>query len=66
MSKPMILVTGATGKTGSQVVKQLLEKDFPVRAFVRRRDERSERLEALGAKVVLGDFLDLASVRAAM
>ncbi|MFB3075921.1 MAG: NmrA family NAD(P)-binding protein, partial [Candidatus Methylomirabilales bacterium] len=47
-------------------VKQLLEKDFPVRAFVRRRDERSERLEALGAKVVLGDFLDLASVRAAM
>ncbi len=66
MSKPMVLVTGATGKTGSPVVKQLLEKDFPVRAFVRRRDERSERLEALGAKVVLGDFLDLASVRAAM
>ncbi len=66
MSKPMLLVTGATGKTGSPVVKQLLEKDFPVRAFVRRRDARSEHLEALGAKVVLGDFLDLVSVRSAM
>ncbi|MFQ5883440.1 MAG: NmrA family NAD(P)-binding protein [Candidatus Methylomirabilales bacterium] len=66
MSKPMVLVTGAAGKTGSPVVKQLLEKDFPVRAFVRRRDARSENLEALGAKVVLGDFLDLASVRSAM
>ncbi len=66
MSKPMVLVTGATGKTGSPVVKQLLEKDFPVRAFVRRRDARSEHLEALGAKVVLGDFLDLVSVRSAM
>ena len=49
----MILITGATGKTGSPVVKQLLEKDFRGRAFVRRRDERSERLQAVGAKVVL-------------
>ncbi len=66
MSKPQILVTGSTGKTGSAVVEQLLERDYPVRALVRVRDERSKRLEQLGAEVVLGDFLDLQSIRAAV
>ena len=66
MSKPMILVTGATGKTGTPVVEQLLEREFPVRALAHRLDNRSKRLEALGAEVVLGDFLNLDSVRAAM
>ena len=66
MSKPRILVTGATGKTGNFVVEQLLKREFPVRAFVHRIDERSERLEALGAEILQGDFLDLQSVRSAM
>ena len=66
MSKPLILVTAAAGKTGAPVARQLLERGFPVRALVRRRDDRSERLEKLGAEVVLGDFLDLASMRKAM
>ena len=66
MSKPRILVTGATGKTGTFVVEQLLKREFPVRAFVHRIDERSERLEALGAEILQGDFLDLQSVRSAM
>ncbi len=66
MSKPLILVTGAAGKTGTPVVEQLIERGFPVRALVRRRDERSERLEKLGAEVVSGDFLDLQAIRAAM
>ncbi len=64
--KPLVLVTGATGKTGAPVVEQLLERGYPVRALVHRNDERSERLEALGAEVVQGDFLDLAAVRSAM
>jgi len=38
MSKPLILVTGATGKTGAPVVKQLIERGYPVRAFVRGVD----------------------------
>ena len=35
MSRPAILVTGATGKTGRAVVAQLREQDWPVRAVVR-------------------------------
>ncbi len=66
MSKPLILVTGAAGKTGAPVVEQLIERGFPVRALVRRRDERSERLEKLGAEIVVGDLLDLQSMRQAM
>ncbi len=66
MSKPLILVTGATGKTGANVVEQLIERGFPVRALARRRDDRSERLQEFGAEVVLGDFLDLQSIRSAM
>ena len=49
MENPTILVTGSTGKTGSYVVNQLIEKGFPVRALVHQIDERSEQLEALGA-----------------
>ncbi len=64
--KPQILVTGAAGKTGSAVVEQMLDRGFPVRALVRRTDERSARLESLGADVVVADLLNLNSVRAAV
>ncbi len=66
MSNPTILVTGATGKTGTVVVEQLLEKGFPVRALVRRRSDASDGLEALGADVVIGDLFDLESLRKAL
>ena len=66
MTLPTILVTGAGGKTGSYVVKQLIEDGSPVRAFVRRRDERAERLTSLGAEVVVGDLLDIESLRSAL
>ena len=66
MKNTKILVTAATGKTGSFVVKQLIEKGFPVRALVHRRDEKSGQLASLGAEVVVGDFLDLQSLRTAM
>ncbi len=66
MTKPLILVTGSTGKTGTPVVQQLLKRNYPVRAFVRRLDERSQHLSGLGAEVVVGDFYDLRSVRDAM
>ena len=65
-TNPRILVTGAAGKTGAKVVEQLRESGFPVRALVRRRDDRSARLEALGAEVTVGDLLEPESMRAAM
>ncbi len=66
MSKPLILVTAAAGKTGARIVEQLVDRGFPVRALVRVLDERATRLEALGAQVVVGDLHDLASIRAAL
>jgi uncharacterized protein YbjT (DUF2867 family) len=60
-----ILVTGAAGQIGSvgfKIVKILREKAIPVRAMVRRFDERSNALAQLGAEVVKGDLTDLNDV----
>lgn len=56
MSKPKILVTGATGGTGLAVVSELLTKGVPVRAMVHTRDARSAALEQRGAEVVVADL----------
>jgi uncharacterized protein YbjT (DUF2867 family) len=65
-----ILITGAAGgeqgSTGNWISRFLLERGFPVRAFVHRIDGRSDELSALGAEVVQGDLLDIASVRRAL
>src|SRR6476620_4067947 len=56
-----ILVTGAAGQLGSvgrTVCGLLLERGLPVRAMVRREDDRAAALRALGAEVVVGDLLD--------
>ena len=66
MTKPRILVTSAAGRTGAAAVLQLLEKGFPVRAFVRRRDARSEVLEKAGAEIAVGDLFDLRDLRKAL
>jgi uncharacterized protein YbjT (DUF2867 family) len=42
-----------------------LAKGFPVRAFVRKDDERSKKLQSLGAEIFVGDVLDLRAVRRA-
>lgn len=63
---PKILVTSAAGKTGLHVALQLLEKGYPVRAFVRRQDERSQRLQEAGAELFLGDQYALSDMRNAM
>jgi uncharacterized protein YbjT (DUF2867 family) len=66
VTKPTIFVTGATGKTGSAVVAGLRERQWPVRAIVRSRDARSERLERLGAEIRIADVFDYDALRAAM
>lgn len=65
-ARPKILVTSATGKTGVPTVLQLLEKGFPVRAFVRKLDHRSERLERAGAEIFVGNQYSITDMRAAM
>jgi uncharacterized protein YbjT (DUF2867 family) len=64
--KPRILVTSAAGHTGSVAVTQLLEDGFPVRAFVRRQDGRSGRLEEAGAEIFVGDLFDMRDLRRAL
>lgn len=61
----MILVTGATGNIGSEIVRELRDRGAPVRAFVRDPDKARRRLgEELD--VASGDFADPASIRRAL
>ena len=66
MSKPRIIVTGATGKTGSVVVSELLGAGYPVRALVRREDGRSLRLRAMGAEIAVADMCDVERISDAL
>ncbi|MDE0243957.1 MAG: SDR family oxidoreductase [Gammaproteobacteria bacterium] len=64
-SKPLVLVAGATGGTGSLVVAELVKKGYPVRAFVRNSAKAVERLGA-DVEAVVGDLKDPASIAAAL
>ena len=66
MSKPRILVLTAAGRTGMPVALQLLDEGFPVTAFVHKADQRSERLKAKGADIVVGSLTDINDMRTAM
>ncbi len=66
VNKPRILVTAAAGRNASAAVLELLGKGFPVRAFVRRDDVRSEALRKAGAEIFVGDLFDLSDLRSAL
>jgi len=60
----LVLVTGATGKQGGAVARQLLNNKVRVRAMTRKPDGDAARaLARLGAEVVRGDFDDAESLR---
>ncbi|WP_456684424.1 NmrA family NAD(P)-binding protein [Bradyrhizobium sp. P5_C11_2] len=65
MSKK-VLITGATGDTGRAAVREAIALGLDVRAMVHSRDDRAAALEALGAEVVVGDLLEINTVRDAM
>jgi uncharacterized protein YbjT (DUF2867 family) len=63
--KPLILIAGATGYVGGELLKELLAAGYPLRCLARRPEVlRAKRLA--GLSVVAGDVLDASSLRAAM
>lgn len=61
----MILITGATGKTGGELARQLTGADVPFSAIVRNRDKAGDLLD-MDADVVYGDLSDREFLTAAM
>ncbi len=63
--KPLILIAGATGYVGGELLKKLLDAGYAVRCLARHPE--ALRAKALpGIEVVEGDVLNAASVQAAM
>ncbi len=60
-----VLVTGATGCVGANVVEALLARGYAVRAL-RRPTSRLDALDGLSPEMVVGDVTDEASLVAAM
>jgi uncharacterized protein YbjT (DUF2867 family) len=61
----LILVTGATGNAGSEVVRALRARGASVRAFVRDA-HRARQLLGDEVDLAVGDFADRSSVRSAL
>lgn len=60
-----ILITGATGNTGSEIARRLAARVIPFVAMARGEDSR-KRLAELGISSVHGDFDDPSSLRTAL
>jgi uncharacterized protein YbjT (DUF2867 family) len=65
MSKPLVLVVGASGRTGQRVVRALRRHGFPVRALVRDASKAS-LVASEGVEVLIGDVTDEADIRRAL
>ena len=66
MSRPTILVTGATGKQGGAVVRHLLNSGVHIRALVRNAESvASQALASKGVELATGDFGQPESLRRA-
>ena len=61
----MILVTGATGTVGAELIKKLSERGVPVRAFVRNR-ANAQSIALPGIEIVEGDFTESESFARAL
>jgi nucleoside-diphosphate-sugar epimerase len=67
VSKPLIILAGATGNLGERLAYALRERDAPVRAIVRRdaAPDKLERLRALGASIAAVDLGNMSELTAA-
>ncbi|MBT6074359.1 MAG: SDR family oxidoreductase [Gammaproteobacteria bacterium] len=61
----MILLTGATGKTGSATAIELSNLNVPFRALIRSEEKRAQ-IEALGGEVIIGSAEDRETIDQAM
>ncbi|CAD0003037.1 NAD(P)H-binding protein [Flavobacterium chungangense] len=66
MNTKKVIVAGATGFLGSQIVKELLEQGADVTAMVRASSNRSELTKMGVENFVVGDMMDVASLRQAL
>ncbi|GAO45467.1 SDR family oxidoreductase [Flavihumibacter petaseus] len=66
MTHPKILITGATGSIGSQLVQQLAAMQIPFRALVRSRENNPLFTKNPLADIRVGDLTDAASLKPAL
>ena len=64
-SRQTVLVTGATGTTGSALLRLLEERGFALRAMIRHKQDVA-KLGDTSASIVIGDFDDAGSIAAAL
>ena len=63
---PALLITGATGNTGTELAKQLSAKGVPFRALVRSVENAGQLAALPGIELVCGDLGDPDSLAAAL
>ena len=61
----MILITGATGKTGSAAVQELSNRNIPFRVLI-RNEEKLNQITDMGGEVIIGAIEDDAALNQAM
>ncbi|PTA72737.1 MULTISPECIES: SDR family oxidoreductase [unclassified Stenotrophomonas] len=65
-AQQVAFVTGATGLLGNNLVRELLNAGFVVKALARSRKKAEQQLEGLPVEIVEGDMLEVASFAAAL
>ena len=61
VNKELYIVTGAAGNLGSAIVRNLVSKKLPVRAFVLKGEEAASHLPR-EAQVIEGDVTDISTL----
>lgn len=63
---PSILITGATGSVGTQLIKYLSEKNVGFRVLAKKSDRATKLSSVKGLELVYGDLTDKSSVKNAL